>query len=100
MTTVLRRAPAGKVTRWELVDIAAPPGTPAIGVAVTRTGADGVVRVLELTPPLAELVRELVAALRRTDATALELSTDDPGVLDGLRCEDFEHVGTHILVRF
>ncbi|MCO8277270.1 hypothetical protein M1L60_42510 [Actinoplanes sp. TRM 88003] len=100
MTTVLRRTPAGNTTRWELADIAAPPGTPALGTAVTRTGADGVTRLLELTPPLSELVCELVAALRRTGATALELPADEPQVLAGLCCEDFEHVGPHLLVRF
>ncbi len=92
--------PAGTAIGWELVDIAAPPGTPAIGVAVTVTDADGIARAVALTPPLPELVRELVAALRRTDAIALALSADEPAVHDGLRCEDVEHVGRALIVRF
>ena len=61
-TLVLRRVPPGRVelaralapdasedagsTWWELVDVAAPPGRTASGVALTSTDGSGVVRVL------------------------------------------------------
>src|SRR5690242_18940010 len=102
---VFRRVPAGREavaralvpdagdTRWELADVAAAPSTPPAAVAVTRTGTDGVVRVVGLAGvPVGRLVRELVAALRRTDALAVEMA-DAPGVLEGLSCELAEHVG-------
>ena len=115
MTTVLRRAPAARLslartlapgaddvdaTWWELVDLAAPPGSPPVGVALTRTDSQGSARVVALTPPVPRLVRELVAALRRTDALSLELPSRSPGVLEGLSCEDVDDEGPHLIVRF
>jgi hypothetical protein len=89
-------------TWWELVDIATAPDAPAAGVALTRAGADSVTRVVTLATSgdgtTARLVRELVAALRRTDATAVDLP-GDPGVSEGLRCEDIERVGHRYVVR-
>ena len=115
MTTVLRRVPADRrhlaralapgnddteAVWWELVDVAAPPTDPPLAVALTRTAPDGVAHVLVLAPPVPRLVRELVAALRRTDALSLELPSRSPGVLEGLSCEDVDDEGPHLIVRF
>lgn len=110
---VFRRVPPGRrdvarrfvpvpgdpdATWWELVDVAAASAGPPAAVALTRTGDDGVVRVVGLHgAPVGRLVRELVAALRRTDAVAVEIA-DAPGVLEGLSCEQAERVGDHLVV--
>jgi hypothetical protein len=39
-----------------------------------------------------------VAALRRTEALAVEMA-DDAGVLEGLSCEAAEHIGDRLIVR-
>ena len=121
---VLRRVPPGRVelaralapdapdvpddigsTWWELVDVAAPPGRTAAGVALTSTDAGGVTRVLALaavgTPdcdPVPRLLLELVAALRCTAATAVEVRCSRPDVLAQLRAEDAEQVGGDLVV--
>jgi hypothetical protein len=120
---VLRRVPPGRVelaralapdapddtgcTWWELVDVAAPPGRTAAGVALTGPDTDGVVRVLVLaavgTPdsdPVPRLLLELVAALRCSAATAVEVRCSRPDVLAQLRAEDAEQVGDLVVVRF
>jgi hypothetical protein len=92
---------------WELVDVADAPGRTATGVALTRTDASGVARVVALaavgTPdvdPVPQLLLELVAALRRSDATAVEMRCRRPDVLAQLRAEDVEQVGDLVVVRF
>lgn len=122
-TLVLRRVPPGRVelaralapdasedagsTWWELVDVAAPPGRTASGVALTSTDGSGVVRVLALaavgTPdsdPVPRLLLELVAALRRSDATAVEVRCSRPDVLAQLLAQDAEQDGDLLVVRF
>jgi hypothetical protein len=92
---------------WELVDIAAAPDRTATGVALTRTDANGVTRVVALaavgTPdvdPVPRLLLELVAALRRSAATAVEVRCARPEVLAQLDGEDVEQVGDVVVVRF
>jgi hypothetical protein len=92
---------------WELVDVAAPPERAAAGVALTSTDAVGLARVLALaavgTPdadPVPRLLLELVAALRRSDAVAVEVRCARPDLLATLRDEDVEHVGDVVVVRF
>jgi hypothetical protein len=92
---------------WELVDIAAAPDGTAAGVALTRTDAEGVARVVALAAvgtadvdPVPRLLLELVAALRRSDATALEVRCARPEVLAELQAEDGELVGDVVVVRF
>ncbi|WP_127502577.1 hypothetical protein [Actinoplanes solisilvae] len=114
MTTVLRRVPAERrhlarslapdasdvdAVWWELVDVSLPPDRLPAAVALTRLSFDGVVRVLVLAPPVPRLVRELVAALRRTDALALEVASGG-GVVEALSCEDVEYLGDLLVVRF
>jgi hypothetical protein len=96
----------GGCTWWELVDIGAAPDLAATGVALTREDAPGVARVVALAPagaqdvdPVPRLLLELVAALRRTDAAALEVRCGRTDVLDALRGEDVEQVGDVVVVR-
>jgi len=86
--------------RWELVDAAAPPDQPPAGVARTRHSANGAVHVVSLaalsTPDLdllPHLVRELVAALRRTDATLISIRGGRPDIDAALLAEDFLPTG-------
>jgi hypothetical protein len=120
---VLRRVPPGRVrlaralapdapddaagTWWELVDVAAPPDGTATGVVLTSTDADGVAHVLALAAvgapdadPVPRLLLELVAALRCSDATAVEVPCRRPDVLAQLLAEDVEQVGDLVVVRF
>ena len=121
-TLVLRRVPAGRRhlarafapdaddavgTWWELVDVAAPPQAPAMGVAFTCTDRGGIARVVALaalsTPDddgLPRLLLELVAALRCTDAVAVEVRSRRPEVLAHLDGEDVDRVGERLLLRF
>ena len=92
---------------WELVDIAGAFDRAATGVALTSTDALGVTRVLALvavgTPdvdPVPQLLLELVAALRCSDATAVEMRCGRPDVLARLQTEDAEQVGDLVVVRF
>jgi hypothetical protein len=120
---VLRRVPPGRVhlahalapdapddaggVWWELVDVAVPPGRAATGVALTSADANGMTRVLALaavaTPdvdPVPRLLLELVAALRCSDATVLEVTCRRPDVLAQVLAEDVEQVGDLVVVRF
>ena len=77
---------------WELVDPAAPADRPPAAVVLTRPGPDRTTSVLAVTgarPDLVgRLVRELVAALRRTDTTAIAIDAADPAVAAALLAED------------
>ena len=120
---VLRRVPPGRVplaqalapdvpddaggTWWELVDVAAAPDRTAVGVALTSEDPTGVTRVVALAAvgtadvdPVPRLLLELVAALRRSDATAVEVRCARPDVLAQLGAEDVEQVGDLVVVRF
>jgi hypothetical protein len=81
---------------WELTDTATPPGQPAAGVALTRAAAGGVTHVVTLaavsTPagdPLAQLLRHLVAALRRTDTAVITIRGGRADIDAVLLAEDF-----------
>jgi len=83
-------------TWWELVDPAAPEHQVPAAVAVTR--ADGVeaVRVHVLStgpvhngPLLARLLSELLAALRRTEMTWVQMVAEEPTTRDCLRADGF-----------
>ena len=120
---VLRRVPPGRVhlaralapeapddvagVWWELVDVADAPDRPAAGVALTRTDAVGVTRVEALaavgTPDVdlvPRLLLELVAALRCSDATAVEVRGRPAEVAAQLQAEDVEHDGEFVVIRF
>ena len=120
---VLRRVPPGRVhlaralaldapddgrgVWWELVDVADAPDRPAAGVALTSTDAAGVTRVEALaavgTPDVdlvPRLLLELVAALRGSDATAVEVRCGRAEVAAQLQAEDVEHDGALVVVRF
>jgi hypothetical protein len=69
---------------WELVDTAAPPELPAVGVALTHDGAGGCLTVSALGvmhadawEEYAELLHGLVAALRRHAVDAVVISAAD-----------------------
>jgi hypothetical protein len=90
---------------WELVDAAAPAGQPAAGVALTRT-TGGVTHIVTLAAVstldrdlLTHLVRQLVAALRRTDTGVISIRGGRPDVDDALLTEDFVRTdhGTYLL---
>ncbi|MBU2663603.1 hypothetical protein KOI35_08800 [Actinoplanes bogorensis] len=90
---------------WELVDAAAPPGMPAAAVALTRAGADGFTHIVALAAvstvgrdPLTRLIRELVAALRRTETGVISLRGGRPDVDDALLAEEFVPVGDNLFV--
>jgi hypothetical protein len=97
---VFRRA-AGRPTRdgetwWELVDACASADQPPAGVALTRHSANGATHVVSLaalsTPDLdllPRLVRELVAALRRTDTSLISIRGGRADVDAALLAEDF-----------
>ena len=85
-------------TWWELVDAAAAPELPAAGVALTRDGADGCVTVSALGvmhadawEEYAELLRGLVAALRRHAVDAAVISAADRVVAYALVEVGFRH---------
>lgn len=97
----------GHGTWWELVDVAAPPDVPATGVALTRPATDAVVHVVALAAvstadddALPRLLLELVAALRCTDAVAVEVRSSRPDVLAHLDGEGAERSGDRALLRF
>jgi hypothetical protein len=91
---------------WELVDAAAPAGQPPAGVALTRARADGATHIVTLAAVstldrdlLTHLVRQLVAALRRTDTGVISIRGGRPDVDDALLTEDFVRTdhGTFVL---
>jgi hypothetical protein len=72
--------PAADDIWWELIDAAAPPDRPPTGVVRTRADALGVVHIVALgiadpadVELLVRLLRELLAALRRTDTVAVSI---------------------------
>ena len=119
---VLRRVPADRrhlarslapdaddadATWWELVDVAVAPEALAAGVALTRTDGDGIAHVVALAAlstadgdGLPRLLLDLVAALRATDAVAVEVRSRRPDVLARLGSDDVERVGDRLVVRF
>ncbi len=121
-TLVLRRVPADRrhLTRalapeaddadgtwWELVDVAASPDAPATGIALTRTDGHGIAHVVALAAlstadgdSLPRLLLELVAALRATDAAAVEVRSRRPDVLAQLGPDDVDRVGDRLVLRF
>ena len=121
-TLVLRRVPADRrhlaralapeaddvhATWWELVDVAAAPDVSAAGVALTRTDGDGIAHVVTLAAlstadgdGLPRLLLELVAALRATDAVAVEVRSRRPDVLTQLSSDDVDRDGDRLVVRF
>ena len=120
-TLVLRRVPAARLhlaralvpdaddgggTWWELVDVAGPASSSPTGVALTCTDGLGVAHVVALaalsTPDgdnLPHLLLDLVAALRATDAVAVDLRCRRADVLAHLT-EDGERDGDGVVVRF
>ena len=121
-TLVLRQVPAdrrhlaralapdvddGHATWWELVDVAAAPDVSAAGVALTRTDGHGVAHVVALAAlsnadgdGLPRLLLELVAALRATDAVAVEVRSRRPDVFTQLSSDDVDRDGDRLVVRF
>ena len=93
-------------TWWELVDVAAPPSSSPTGVALTCVDGRGTAHVLALAAlstqdgdRLPQLLLELVAALRGTDAVAVHVRCRRADVLAHL-AEDADRVGDHVVVRF
>ena len=83
---------------WELVDAAAPPELPAVAVALTRDGAGGCVTVSALGvmhadawEEYAELLRGLVAALRRHAVDAVVIHAVDRVVASAVVEVGFRH---------
>jgi len=81
---------------WELVDAAAAPEQPAMGVALTHNGAEGRVTVSALGARhanaehvYAELLRGLLAALRRHDADTVIVHAADQAVVGALLAVGF-----------
>jgi hypothetical protein len=90
---------------WELVDAAASPDQPPAGTALTRrsaTGATHVVALVAVSTPehdlLPRLVRELVAALRRTDTTLISIRGGRAEVDAALLAEEFRPAGDHLFL--
>lgn len=106
---VLRRA-AHRVARngetwWELVDAAAVPDQPPAGTALTRRSPHGATHVVSLsavsTPEhdlLPRMLRELIAALRRTDTSLVSIRGGRAEVDAALLAEDFRPAGDNLFL--
>jgi hypothetical protein len=97
---VFRRAahrPVGEgETWWELFDAAAAADQPPAGTALTRRSHTGATHVVSLaadsTPErdlLPRMLRDLVAALRRTDTPLVAIRGGRPEIDAALLAEDF-----------
>ncbi len=91
---------AGGEVWWELVDASAPAGQLPAGVALTRRTDDDATHIVTLAAVstldrdlLTHLVRELVAALRRADTSAISIRGGRADVDAALRAEDFLPAG-------
>jgi hypothetical protein len=83
---------------WELVDAAAPPELPAVGVALTHDGAEACVTIsalgvmhVDTWQEYAELLHGLVAALRRQDVDAVVIRAANRVVASALVEVGFRH---------
>ena len=92
-------------TWWELADAAAAPDQPPAGTALTRRSANGATHVVSIaavsTPerdPLPRLVRDLVAALRRTDTSLISIRGGRAEIDAALLAEDFVPAGDNLFL--
>jgi hypothetical protein len=93
---VAGRAVAPGCTWWELTEAVADLAQRPAAVALTRHGEHQVVHVEVLAPadrdcdtPLVQLLGELLAALRRTDAVSVTMAADDSIIRGALQAAGF-----------
>jgi hypothetical protein len=90
---------------WELADAAASPDQPPAGTALTRRTANGATHVVSIaavsTPDhdlLPRLVRDLIAALRRTDTSVISIRGGRAEIDATLLAEDFVPAGDNLFL--